>query len=326
MSSGSIRQPPSAAAVACQSSSKPSSGAGADEPRGATSRDRHAHLPARADVARDRPRVDLDQVADHAEAGRARRLDVAAPVGRPSGSCCRPRTAGASPGTAPGAPPRARGCAARRSTRARAWRGSGRGRAWSCRCPGRRRGRPPPSAHPRRGRSRGHHAGTARRYSSYCAPYRSGQRRLLVQPHERRHQRPHHRGVEQQVGAAQQQRLADDRRRDGDVHHVAHVAVRPADHQLLGRRRRRRRAEPLDHEARERLDEHRAARDHQDRAEHAQRRPPVAAGLPAGEQLRHHARHHARRDREEQRAARRRPPSGASFADVLVPDLRVRGR
>ena len=98
MSSGSIRQPPPGAAVACQSSSKPSSGVGPDAAAGRCRRrrGRDPRAPGAPGVARDRlAGVDLDQVADHPEARGARRLHVAR-AGRPaSGSCCRPRTAAA---------------------------------------------------------------------------------------------------------------------------------------------------------------------------------------------------------------------------------------
>ena len=58
-------------------------------------------VPARAALraARDRE-VDLDDVADHAEARRARRLDVARALARRRRSCCRRRTAAASRGRA----------------------------------------------------------------------------------------------------------------------------------------------------------------------------------------------------------------------------------
>ena len=69
LSSGSIRQPPPGAAVACQSSSKPSSGAGRIEPlrraEHAAAGTARARAPAlRASASRG---VDLDEVADHPE-------------------------------------------------------------------------------------------------------------------------------------------------------------------------------------------------------------------------------------------------------------------
>jgi hypothetical protein len=66
-----MRHPPPGAAVACHSSSKPSSGVGRDAP---------ASLARR--VAGQRLGIgDLDQVADRAEAGLACRLEVTAAVG-----------------------------------------------------------------------------------------------------------------------------------------------------------------------------------------------------------------------------------------------------
>ena len=82
--SGSIRQPPPGAGIACQSSSKPSSGAGRMSRR---ARAEHAAVrDPRAALARPRcgQRLDaatLDEVADDPEPGGARGLDVARPVG-----------------------------------------------------------------------------------------------------------------------------------------------------------------------------------------------------------------------------------------------------
>ena len=145
VSSGSIRQPPSGAAVAWKSSSKPSSGVGRTSRRATSRRPDAGHRPlARGVAARGDRVVDLDEVGDDLEAGLARRRDVARALGARSGSCCRPRTASASPGTARGTPPRERACAAGPSRPARGSRGSGRGRASSCPSPARRRGSRPP--------------------------------------------------------------------------------------------------------------------------------------------------------------------------------------
>ena len=97
MSSGSIRQPPPGAAVACHSSSKPSSGVGRTA---AASRRRAARGAARsARAGAPARRVDLHEVADHLEPRRRAPARRSARGRPPSGSCCRPRTAAGSPGT-----------------------------------------------------------------------------------------------------------------------------------------------------------------------------------------------------------------------------------
>ena len=146
MSSGSTRQPPSGAAVAWKSSSKPSSGVGRTS-RLATSRRpaaRHRALAAGVAAGGDRV-VDLDEVGDELEAGPLGRVEVARAVGdRRVGVVDHERHPRLQADRA-GTPPRAAACAAGPSRSARGSRGSGRGRASSCPSPARRTGSRPPS-------------------------------------------------------------------------------------------------------------------------------------------------------------------------------------
>lgn len=73
----------------------------------------------------------------------------------------------------------------------------------------------------------------------------------------------------QHLDAAKEQSLADDQRRYGHVHRIAHVAIQPADYQVDGRRDGRGRTQALHGEAVERVDQHGKANTDQQRAKRA---------------------------------------------------------
>src|SRR5829696_3330132 len=128
------------------------------------------------------------------------------------------------------------------------------------------------------------------------------QRRLFVAPHECGDDEPERGRVREQERASENERLAHDCCADGEVHRISHMAIQPADHEPLRRRRRGRRPTPLEDEAAERMQEDASAESDQSRAEYddGSRR---LRGLPASQQPRHEAGHHAGRHEEEQDAA-----------------------
>src|SRR5829696_4848279 len=134
-------------------------------------------------------------------------------------------------------------------------------------------------------------------------------RRLLVEADEREHRCGESSGVEQQDRPAEQERLADYRRPDCEVHRVADMTVEAPDDQLLRRRDRGGRPDPLDDETDERVHEHDHAADDQERADQLQRRPD-GCSLPAGEPPRDEPGDDPGRDDEEQPAPKRTPSSG----------------
>src|SRR4051794_13789925 len=82
------------------------------------------------------------------------------------------------------------------------------------------------------------------------------ERRFLVPTHERPDGRAEHGSVRDERPAAEHRRLSEDDGGDGEVHRVPDVAVQPAYDELPGRRNRRRRADPFEREASERLENH----------------------------------------------------------------------
>src|SRR5262245_19549960 len=92
----------------------------------------------------------------------------------------------------------------------------------------------------------------------------TAQGRLLVPVDECCDRREEHGRVDEQYEPAQDEGLPDDDAADGQVHRVADVAVEAAHDQAVGRRDRGGRAEPLDREASERLEQPEGADGDQD--------------------------------------------------------------
>ena len=163
----------------------------------------------------------------------------------------------------------------------------------------------------RQGRRRGHQPGTARRYASYSAPKR---RRSVGSSYQwTKDATATHEGgrVGEQDPPAEQQRLADDRGGDGEVHRVPDVAVEPADDEPLGRRDGRRRPDPLGDEARERLQQDDDSGREEERAHDSERQPRRGFGrVPARQQPRDETRDDARRHDEEDEAPESSPRPG----------------
>ena len=145
MSSGSIRQPPSGRGGGVQELVEALLGRGADEPARDVAQAGRGHRPLTRGVARGRDRVvDLDEDRGQPEARLPRGHHVARPLGHGRvGVVDDERLLRVQADGEEGALAR-RGCAAGRARRARASRGTGRGRASSCPSPARRTGSRPP--------------------------------------------------------------------------------------------------------------------------------------------------------------------------------------
>ena len=95
--------------------------------------------------------------------------------------------------------------------------------------------------------------------------------------------------VLEHLDAAEEQSLAEDQRRNRHVHGIAHVAIQPADHQMLWRRDGRRCPQALKGEAGEGVKQQREAGADQQRTEHAkgretqQRRRHMPSVNPVGD-------------------------------------------
>ncbi len=122
------------------------------------------------------------------------------------------------------------------------------------------------------------------------------------------------RRVQQQDHLAEQQRLADDRRGDRQVHRIPHVPVQPADDQVLGRSDRCRRADTFDDKACEGLQQDDDTGGEQDHPNDPERQPvrQRLSHIPARQQPGHETGDDSRRQHEKDEAARCRPHDATS--------------
>src|SRR5579872_5808661 len=81
-------------------------------------------------------------------------------------------------------------------------------------------------------------------------PEFAAQHRLFIKKHKSKKPPPDNESVLQQRNASEEQSLAEDQRRDGNIHGVAHVAIQSGNHEAPRGSNGRRRAQPLNRETR----------------------------------------------------------------------------
>src|SRR5262249_7027767 len=84
---------------------------------------------------------------------------------------------------------------------------------------------------------------------------------LFIKEHEAKKCQPDHEPVFKKRDASAKQSLSQDQRQQCHVHGISHVAIKPGDDQVLGRRNGRRCPQALDGEAREGIEEDGQARE-----------------------------------------------------------------
>ena len=134
------------------------------------------------------------------------------------------------------------------------------------------------------------------------------QRGLLVNEDEEVRGEPGNQRVRQHTRVTEQQGLPENYRDDRNVHGIANVSVEAFDHQMLGGKDGRGRAQTLQGEARERIEQHEYAGGKEQDADHPERNVTCerCAELPAGNPPGRQSRDDAGREHEEPRRSQQR--------------------